>query len=233
MVVPQLYLLGALAADNLHAYVAGGGHLLASYFSGVVDAHDRVHPEGLSGPLGRVLGVDVQELAPLRIDERVTVEAADVALAATFTADVRTEHVAVVRDTNVVARFRDGPAAGEPALTRRTIGDGTAWYLATRPTTVGLMAVVDAVYAAAGIVPDRLLPADLEVVERSSATDRFQFLVNHWGQDVVVATSGVGLVIGTSVPDAGENVPAGAVRVVRRGYAATGARRVSLSAAME
>jgi len=218
VVVPQLYLLGALAADNLHAYVAGGGHLLASYFSGAVDANDRVHPEGLSGPLGRVLGVDVQELAPLRADERVTVEpAAAAVLSATFTADVWTEHVAVVGDTDVVARFRDGPAAGEPALTRRIIGGGTAWYLATRPTPAGLMTVVDAVYAAAGIVPDRALPADLEVVERSSATDRFQFLVNHSEQDTVVATSGVELVTGTSVPGAGQNVPAGTVRVVRRG----------------
>ena len=75
---------------------------------------------------------------------------------------------------------------------------------------------MDAVYADAGIVPDRSLPADLDVVERSSATDRFQFLVNHSGQDAVVATSGVELVTGTPVPDSGQNVPAGSVRVVRR-----------------
>ena len=217
MVVPQLYLLGAAGAKNLHSYVAGGGHLLVSYFSGVVDAHDAVHEEGLSGPLGKVLGVDVQEMAPLRAGERVTVEPAGDLLVAGFAADVWTEHVAVAADTEVVARFGDGPAAGEPALTCRTIGAGTAWYLATRPDPAGLTVVLDAVYAAAGIVAGRTLAADLDIVERRTAGDRFQFLVNNSVQDVVVATSGVELLTGAAVPDAGQEVPAGTVRVVRRG----------------
>ena len=80
----------------------------------------------------------------------------------------------------------------------------------------GLTAVVDAVHAAAGIVPDRALPADPEVVEHSGVTDRFQFLLNYSGQEAVVATGGVELVAGASAPDAGQNVPAGAVRAVRR-----------------
>jgi len=215
VVVPQLYLLGARGAKNLNSYVAEGGHLLVSYFSGVVDAHDAVHPEGLSGPLGKVLGVDVQEMAPLRGDQWVTVEPTGDLLVADFTADVWTEHLAVGADTEVVARFRDGPAAGEPALTRRTIGAGTAWYLGTRPDSAGLTAVLDAVYKGAGIVPGRALPVDLDIVERRTGPDRFQFLVNNSGQDVLVATSGVELITGTVVPDAGQEVPAGAVRVVR------------------
>jgi beta-galactosidase len=64
VIAPQLYLLEASAAKNLDAYVAGGGQLLVSYFSGIVDSTDAVHPQGLSGPLGDVLGVDVQEFAP-------------------------------------------------------------------------------------------------------------------------------------------------------------------------
>jgi len=221
VVAPQLYLLGAAAAKNLQGYVAEGGSLLVSFFSGVVDAHDGVHPEGLSGPLGALLGVDVEEMAPLRADERAVVQpvvdGAGEAVVAGFTADVWTEHVVVADDTHVVARFGDGPAAGGPALTRRAVGDGTAWYLATRPDEAGLTAVMDAVYASSGIAPERDLPAQLEVVERRAGSDRFQFLVNHSEQDVVVGTSGVELVTGAVVPGTGQQVPAGAVRVVRRG----------------
>ena len=36
------------AAKNLRRYVDGGGHLLVSYFSGIVDENDTVHPGGLS-----------------------------------------------------------------------------------------------------------------------------------------------------------------------------------------
>jgi len=216
VVVPQLYLLGARGAKNLRSYVAEGGHLLVSFFSGVVDANDAVHEEGLSGPLGRVLGVDLHEMAPLRAGEQVTVKPVDAALDSGFTADVWTEHLVVEGDTEVVARFTGGPAIGGPALTRRVVGGGTAWYLATRPDPAGLTAVLDAVYAAAGITPNRDLPVDLDLVERRTASDRFQFLVNNSAQDVVVGTSGVELLTGTAVPPAGQEVPAGSVRVVQR-----------------
>ena len=46
-------------------------------------------------------------------------------------ADVWTEHVHVRPGTEVAGRFADGPASEGAALTRRRVGDGTAWYRAT------------------------------------------------------------------------------------------------------
>jgi beta-galactosidase len=212
VIAPQLYLVGDRAAKHLGSYVAEGGHLLVSYFSGVVDANDGVHPQGLSGPLGEVLGVDVQEFAPLRAGDVVTVAGSP-----GFAADVWAEQLVPAADTEVLATFADGPTAGEPALTRRSLGSGTAWYLATRPDETGLAAVLSAVYAAAGLVPDRSSPPDLDVVERRGAGGRFQFLVNNSGVDAAVSTGGVELLTGTPVPaDRPHVVPAGAVHVIRR-----------------
>src|SRR5438034_851416 len=64
-VVPSLYLTTPAAAENLTRYVADGGTLLVSYFSGTVDAHDAVHPGGYPGALREVLGVTVEEWRPL------------------------------------------------------------------------------------------------------------------------------------------------------------------------
>ncbi len=44
VLVPSLYLTTPAAAANLAAYVENGGTLVVSYFSGIVDEHDTVHP---------------------------------------------------------------------------------------------------------------------------------------------------------------------------------------------
>ena len=72
VIAPQTYLLTRAASENLDGFVRGGGQLVVSYFSGVVDETDSVHAEGLSGPLGATLGVHVEEFAPLRTGQEVS-----------------------------------------------------------------------------------------------------------------------------------------------------------------
>lgn len=51
VVVPALYLAAEAAGANLRAYVEQGGTLVVSYFSGIVDGDDRVHPGPYPGAL--------------------------------------------------------------------------------------------------------------------------------------------------------------------------------------
>ena len=46
-------------------------------------------------------------------------------------ADVWTEELELA-GAEAVAHHADGPARGRPAVTRREVGDGVAWYVATR-----------------------------------------------------------------------------------------------------
>lgn len=71
VVVPSLYLTTPAAAENLRRYVAGGGTAVVSYFSGIVDADDAVHPGGFPGALRDLLGLTVEEFLPLRTGETV------------------------------------------------------------------------------------------------------------------------------------------------------------------
>ena len=206
VIAPQLYLIDQAGVDNLRSFVNTGGQLLVSYFSGVVDTHDHVHPQGLSGPLGELLGISVQEFAPLAQDQRVAMDMSGQRLSG----DVWTDRLAITDDaTRVVGRFVDGPAAAKAALTARSIGRGSAWYLATRLDVETLDAVMQPLYAAAGLERTTRLPAGLEIVNRRDAISTFQFLINHTDRRVDVPTAGTDVVTGVhhrhevSVPPGG------------------------------
>ncbi len=210
VVAPQTYLLAAGSVANLDAFVRSGGHLLVSYFTGVVDETDAVSAEGLSGPLGATLGLRVEEFAPLRQGDRVTVRWAD---GTVHTADVWTDRLVTSPATETLAEFGDGPAAGGPALTRHRAGAGAAWYVATRLERDGLERLVAAVSAEAGVVTVDHAEG-LEVVRRVAGERTWTFAINHSASAATLSATGTELITGRPV-ERELVVPAGAVRVVR------------------
>ncbi|MDF9810964.1 beta-galactosidase [Streptomyces sp. SPB162] len=212
VVVPALYLTTERAGANLRAYVEGGGTLVVSYFSGIVDEHDSVHPGAHPGALRDVLGLTVEEHAPLLAGERVRMAAGD---GAELEADVWTEFV-VPRGAEPVWTYVDGPAAGHPAVTRHALGAGSAWYVSARLGADALDAVLAAASADAGVGPRDELPRDVEVVRRTGEHGSYLFAINHTGAETKVPLESAGTELLTGERAAGLlAVPAGAVRVVR------------------
>ncbi|MET7681282.1 beta-galactosidase [Streptomyces sp. NPDC005423] len=196
LVVPQLYAAPLSIAADLERYVTAGGILLVSFFSGIVDENDTLHPGAHPGALRDVLGLTIEEFDPLLPGETVRVRGADGTL---YEADLWSETV-VPAGCETVATFADGRTAGGAALTRHALGSGAAWYLATRLTGADLAAVVDLALADAGIAPSGL-PRDVELVVREGESGTFRFAVNHTGSEVKVplpdgswATVGAGAV---------------------------------------
>ncbi|MFD3531210.1 beta-galactosidase [Streptomyces sp. NPDC058664] len=214
VVVPALYLMTEAAGQNLREYVENGGTLVVSYFSGIVDEHDAVHPGAYPGALRDVLGLTVEEWSPLLDDRRVRIEGPD---GASLTGDVWTEFVRP-GGAETVWTYADGPAAGGPAVTRNRLGRGTAWYVSTRLDAASLDAIVAAACEDAGVAPRAALPRDVEVVRRAGeGGQQYLFALNHSTEDAVVPLDGTGTeLLADGAPVAGElTVPAGAVRVVR------------------
>lgn len=212
VVAPALYLATESAALNLKEYVARGGTLLVSYFSGIVDEHDAVHPGPCPGALRDVLGLTVEEFSPLLDGETVRIAGPD---GAELTGDVWTEFV-VERGAETVWTYADGLAAGRPAVTRNTLGEGTAWYVSTRLTARDLDALLTPACADAGITERPELPRDVEVVTRRGSTGTYVFAINHTESDAKVPLDAHGTELLTGERAAGRlAVPAGAVRVVR------------------
>ncbi|MFJ6516800.1 beta-galactosidase [Streptomyces filamentosus] len=212
VVVPALYLMTEAAGQNLREYVENGGTLVVSYFSGIVDEHDAVHPGAYPGALRDVLGLTVDEWSPLLDHQRVGITGPG---GAALTGDVWTEFVRP-RGAETVWTYADGPAAGGPAVTRHRLGRGTAWYVSTRLDAASLDAIVAAASEDAG-VPDRAaLPRDVEVVRRAGADGRHLFVLNHTDAEAKVPLDGPGTELLTGGAVSGTlAVPAGGVRVVR------------------
>ncbi|KPI28577.1 Beta-galactosidase [Actinobacteria bacterium OV320] len=212
VVVPALYLMTEAAGNNLREYVANGGTLVVSYFSGIVDEHDAVHEGAYPGALRDVLGLTVEEFSPLLQGGSVRLTGPD---GSELAGDVWTEFV-VPRGAETVWTYADGLTAGHPAVTRHRLGEGTAWYVSTRLGPEGLDTLLGRAAEDAAIAPRADLPHDVEVVRRSGETGSYLFAINHTTTDakVPLETSGTELLTGERA--AGRlAVPAGAVRVVR------------------
>ena len=204
VVVPALYLTTERAAANLRRYVEGGGTLVVSCFSGIVDADDQVYPGPYPGALRDVLGLTVEEWRPLRAGDHVSLTweepglPLDAAGPRPFravsrivpagepagTADAWTEAV-ILAGAKPVAWYVDGPSAGGPAVTRYDLGEGHAWYVSARTDASTTAAVLEAACACAGVAapghqPESgTWPPGVEVVRRSDGERRFTALINH------------------------------------------------------
>ncbi|TCO42265.1 beta-galactosidase [Kribbella antiqua] len=192
VVVPSLYLISDEAAASLSAYVEGGGQLVVGYFSGIVDPDVRVRLGGYPGAFTELLGVRVDEFHPL--DDPIE-------LTSGGRGRLWSEDVHAVA-AEVVDRYAGGVLDGKPAITRRSVGAGRAWYVSTELDDETAARVLG------------LTSSAVETVRRRTGDTTWTFLLNHGDAEVVVPADGVELISGSTV-DASVAVPAGGYAVVR------------------
>jgi len=208
VVVPSLYLVEDAAVGVLEEYVAGGGTALVTFFSGVVDGDDRIRldvsGETPPGAFAGLLGAWTEQFFPLLPHQAVK-------LTDGSAATIWTERVRLTTAT-AQATFADGPVVGSPAITRNSYGGGTAWYVATALEPTAFASFVSGILDEAGVARVDL-PADVELVVRSSATARYTIVINPTAGEVSVARAGRELITGQTTEQL--RVPAGAVRVLR------------------
>ncbi len=147
-----------------------------------------------------MLGIRVEEFAPLLPDQEITLAApSDGELAQMDGArgSIWSERGQAYEGTNMVASFADGPSAGSPAITRRRIGSGSSWYVATRLTEDGLDTVVAALAEAALVKPVlNPHPDGAEVVQRRHGRDVWTFVIDRAGLGVQVPITGTDMLSG-------------------------------------
>ncbi|HEY6481152.1 MAG TPA: beta-galactosidase [Streptosporangiaceae bacterium] len=178
VVVPALYLVTDAGADNVRRFVAGGGTALVTFFSGIVDAQDRVRLGGYPAPWCELLGLRVEELAPLPAGLAVRLEGLDAAAAGA--AGHLWRDVIDLRGATPVLSFAEGHLAGEAAATRHEHGRGEALYLGTLPDRATLARLVERACRRAGIERRTDLPRGVEAVRRGG----YLFLISHLDRPV-------------------------------------------------
>ncbi|MFI8091267.1 beta-galactosidase [Streptomyces sp. NPDC086080] len=182
LIAPVLHMVPADLAKTLTRYAEQGGHLITTYFSGVVDEHDHVWLGGYPGALRDLLGIRIEEFGPLLPGDSVELDDGT-------TGVVWTDRITVTgAETEVLAHYRTGEQSGRPAVTRRPAGAGSAAYVSTRLGVEGLTSLLPRLLEPAGVESE--LPAEVrgsvEAVVRRGAGGRFLFLVNRTDTSVTV-----------------------------------------------
>lgn len=207
IIVPTLYLVEDRAVEELTRAAQRGATVVVTYFSGIVDPHDHVRLGGYPGAFRELLGVRAEEFLPLRAEEAILLSNGQAA-------DVWAEHV-VLAGAEAKVHQMDGPGAGSPAVTRRAVGAGAAWYVATRTDAVTTSALVASWVAESGVRPVAATVPGVEVVRRGDGSRRWTFVINHTDRPQTVGVSGFDLVTGRETAPDGVLVGAGGVAVVR------------------
>ncbi|MFE2280593.1 beta-galactosidase [Streptomyces sp. NPDC059454] len=212
LIAPVLHLVPADLAKTLTRYAEQGGHLITTYFSGVVDEHDHVWLGGYPGALRDLLGIRIEEFGPLLAGDSVELDDGT-------TGALWTDRITVTgAGTEVLARYRTGEQSGRPAVTRRPTGGGSAAYVSTRLGVEGLTSLLPRLLGPAGVESE--LPAEvrglIEPVVRRGAEDRFLFLVNRTDDAVAVRGLDGEVLLGTTGADGVLTLGPRAVAVLRQ-----------------
>ncbi|MFF9817761.1 beta-galactosidase [Streptomyces sp. NPDC014006] len=212
LIAPVLHLVPADLAKALTRYTEQGGHLVTTYFSGIVDENDHVWLGGYPGALRDLLGIRIDEFGPLLTGD-------DVALDGPVTGTLWTDRITTTApDTEVLAHYRSGAYEGRPAVTRRPTGNGSATYVSTRLGADGLTSLLPRLLEPAGVHSD-LPPAArgrVETTVRRGADARFRFLVNRTDTTVTVPGLGGDALLGTLSDDGTLTLAPRAVAVLRQ-----------------
>jgi beta-galactosidase len=175
LVAPLLYQLTAAQADRLRQFVASGGTLVMSYFSGIVDENDHIMLGGYPALLADVMGLTVTEWQPLLSGETARFCAVDgVRVDAYHWVDLFK-----VTTADVLGYYEGGFIDRYPAVARNRFGQGSAYYVGTRPDAAYLRTLLGQICAERSVHP--LVQADdgVEAGLRLDHERRYLFLINH------------------------------------------------------
>ncbi|MCK6488061.1 MAG: beta-galactosidase [Planctomycetes bacterium] len=186
VVAPMALLLHPGVAERLESFVRAGGVLVATYLTGQVDHNDQCFLGGFPGPLRALFGVRAPEMdtPPDHVVQTLAPTAAGTALGLSGSYPTRHfDELLVAEDAEVLATYAHEWYAGTPAVTRRTVGAGEAWYIGARGDRRLADDVVGGIAARLGLerALDLPLPEGVAAQARGTGADRLVFVENFAG----------------------------------------------------
>ena len=189
VLVCTLYSVTDDAAGNIANAASAGATVLVSYFSGLSDEKDHVRLGGYPGAFKDLLGVRVEEFHPLLAGSQLKLSDGTVS-------SIWSEHVHL-EGAEALQAFTGYPLEGVPSLTRRAVGSGAAWYLATFPDRNGIESLVDRLLAESKVSAVAEADPGVELSRRRSADGgSFLFAINHTRAAASVQAAGTDMLTG-------------------------------------
>ncbi|WP_311078827.1 beta-galactosidase [Paenibacillus polymyxa] len=134
LVAPMLYMVRSGVGERIQKFVENGGIFVATYWSGIVDEHDLCFLGGFPGPLRKTLGIWSEEIDGLHDHDRnhiLPIEGIELDLQGEYEA-VELCDLIHTEGAEVLAVYGSDFYAGRPALTVNRLGQGKAYYIASR-----------------------------------------------------------------------------------------------------
>ncbi|MGN8226976.1 beta-galactosidase [Paenibacillus polymyxa] len=134
LIAPMLYMVRSGVGERIQKFVENGGVLVATYWSGIVDEHDLCFLGGFPGPLRKTLGIWSEEIDGLHDHDRnhiLPVEGNELDLQGEYEAAELCDLIHT-EGAEVLAVYGSDFYAGRPALTVNRLGQGKAYYIASR-----------------------------------------------------------------------------------------------------
>ena len=173
VIAPHLYLVTDDSAENVRQFVAAGGTLLMSFFSGIVDARDHIRLGGYPAPFRELLGLQIEDFVPMATGESNRLDTTG-----GETCDLWADLIHL-QGAESLASYTGGFYAGTPAITRNVYGEGTAYYLGTRPEHRYTNSLLQGACEGAGVRPTAEVQPGIDAVRRKTEVASFLFLLNH------------------------------------------------------
>ncbi|KAA8819391.1 beta-galactosidase [Bifidobacterium rousetti] len=198
-VLPALYILSEDTSRRVREYVANGGKLIVTYYTGLSDERDHVWLGGYPGSIRDVVGVRVEEHAPMGSDFPGAMNHLDLSNGA-VAHDIADVITSVAETGRVLETFKADKWTGfdgAPAITVNEYGDGKAVYVGAKLGREGLATSLPEILAELGVaVPAGDDRGEVLRVERADETDEnhFVFLFNRTHDVAVVDVEGEPLV---------------------------------------
>ncbi|MGY0390607.1 beta-galactosidase [Nocardioides sp. WG-D5] len=188
VIAPAAFLLTRTGAANIVDFVRGGGHLLVTAYSDIVDEAGGFRRGGFQTLLREATGVTTLDFGAMVPSPGVagcegpgeSVAPVSGPEVASFEGRYLAEEIDILASgVDVHARFVGGRRRGAPALTSHNLGKGCAYYLATLPTDAS--SVTDWLLKRAAIpVPYPGLDSRVEAFQRGS----WLALINHSDESI-------------------------------------------------
>lgn len=188
LVYPHPTILTDETAALLEEYVRSGGTVIFGCRTGYKDKRGHCYMRPFPGPAAELCGVTVEDFTLIK--GMVTAPAvqfidagggAETTTADLFNDILRLEDASV----EVVAEYASDYYRGRPALTKRQVGQGTAWYYGAAFNDKAAEAVIDRLPQLRSPVQDWLsLPKEVELGIREKDGVSYAFLLNYSGEPV-------------------------------------------------
>ncbi|WP_163581904.1 beta-galactosidase [Gracilibacillus saliphilus] len=182
VVAPMLYMIRDGEENNFEQFVKNGGTLIVSFFSGIADEQDHIHLGGYPAPLRSLLGLTVEEFAPMANDEINTI----VANGEKFTVDTWAD-IIKLEGAKAIATYKENWYQDKPAVTIHRYGQGSSIYVGTNPSGEYLDQLINGILQQLEVKAPLEAPKNVEIVERVANDKTFLFILNHNTDPVTVA----------------------------------------------